>query len=239
VLERLVIVDYQEGAGGEFMASFVSAHWGHSLSTDPQSRGDTVQKWLNTQSLVRPQWNAKFEQHLQEFVDLCAVQSIGDIAVPYHLYKWPHQVNTIKSVCPYVRFVKINADKYLAEIAADFQRKVTDRILTMSDFGEVSLFLRDQTHQHKIHCLELFKQQQLTLKHMRPDLVFDPGAKTLPSQDIEIDYGDFFVNFHRTEPAYHELCRRLDLEPQPKLLQQLIERNQKNLQSQQQYLSTL
>lgn len=239
MIEQLVVVDYQEGAGGEFMASFVGAHWGHELSMDSQNHGHAVQKWLNTQSLVRSDWDQQFEQHLCEFVELCRVKDISSIAVPYHLYKWPHHCNIITDVCSHTRFVKINAANYLDSISADFQRKVINRILTTKDFGEVALFLNDQDSAHKIHCLELFRRGELTLKHMRPDFVFDPGLKQLPSQDIQIDYGDFFVNFHCTPAAYHQLCEQLGLVPQPYLLQQLVDRNKKNLQDQQQYLSTL
>lgn len=51
----------------------------------------------------------------------------------------------------------------------------------------------------------------------------------LPSTDIEISYNDFFVNFNNTVDKYNLLCHRLDIIPNHSLIEQLINRNTKNL----------
>ena len=239
MIEQLVIVDYQEGAGGEFLASFISAHWGHAITPDPQSQGNKIQKWLNSHSLVRPTWDQDFESNFAEFVALCKQHNIAQLSVPYHLYKWPGHCNHISKQIPHTRFVRIDATDYLDQVSADFQRKVLRRRLGSADFGEIKFFLQEQSAEHRQRCMDLLRQGTLTLANLRPDFEFYPVQRTLPSQDIVINYGDFFVNFDHTPRAYHELCRNLNLEPNLDLLQQLIDRNQKNLQAQKEYLSTL
>jgi len=66
-----------------------------------------------------------------------------------------------------------------------------------------------------------------------------PGLRTLPSNDIEIDYGDFFCNFDQTAKAYEELCAKINITPNFGLLSALLERNQKNQQDLDKHLSTL
>lgn len=239
MLEQLVIVDYQEGAGGEFLASFVSAHWGHDITPNPQSQGNRVQKWLNSHSLVRPQWDQNFELNFAEFITLCEQHSIKQISVPYHLYKWPDHCERISNQIAHTRFVQIDVSGYLDHISADFRRKVLRRRLHSADFGEIKFFLQGQNIEHQRRCMNLFRQGTLTLVDIRPEFESYSGQKTLPSRDIKINYGDFFVDFDRTPAAYQQLCENLNMTPNPDLLQQLIDRNRKNLQAQQEYLSTL
>lgn len=239
MIEQLVVVDYQEGAGGEFLASFISAHWGHALTPYPQSQGNRIQKWLNTYSLVRSTWDQDFESNFAEFVALCEQHSITQISVPYHLYKWPSHCDRISKQITHTRFVQIDVTDCLDCVSADFQRKVLHRPLGSADFGEIKFFLQGQTAEHQRRCMDLLRQGTLTLANLRPDFEFYPGQRTLPSTDIVIKYSDFFVNFDRTPMAYHELCDKLKLNPNLALLQQLIDRNQKNLQAQKEYLSTL
>ena len=51
MLEQLIVIDYQEGAGGEFIASWLSAHFGQRLETDLQNNPNYLQKWLNSQGI--------------------------------------------------------------------------------------------------------------------------------------------------------------------------------------------
>ena len=139
---KLIVVDYQEGAGGEFMARFISAHFGHSLTFDQQADPDQIQKWLNSHSIIDSNWNQRFKTAFQVFVELCQRQQITEIAVPYHLYKWPDHIDKILEQVPNTRFVKINCDNYLAEVNADFQRKVLDH--PIKNFSEVQFLLRNK-----------------------------------------------------------------------------------------------
>lgn len=227
VIEQLIVVDYQEGAGGEFVANWLSAHFGHAVAENQQTHPSYVQKWLNSHSLIYNDWSLNFDQYLDQFQQLCEAQAISRVAVPYHLYKYPSHVDALSKRFS-TRFVKINCENFLDHVHGEFRRKVWDRILGPADLGEIKFMLSNQPKYKKLHCLELLKQDQLTYQ----DLVALPPPKTikhLPSTDIEIFYGDFFVDFDRTPLAYQQLCSKLLISPQPELLQFLIDRNRKNL----------
>ena len=239
MLDQLIVVDYQEGAGGEFFASWLSSHFGHRLVENLQKNPDYCQKWLNSYSLVTNEWDEKFADFFQTFLTTCQGQGITRLAVPYHLYKWPHHVDTIKNCCPHVRFVRINCKGYEQEISAEFRRKVCSKKLGSEDFGMVKFMLTHRTKEEIKHALALFKAQELTFNDLEPFRIQQTSLKNLPSRDVEIDYQDFFVNFDNTKTAYQQLCVDLDMSPDITLLNALIDRNKKNWQDLQQYLNTL
>lgn len=239
MLERLIVVDYQEGAGGEFVASWLSSHFGHQLAENLQKNPNYYQKWLNSHSLITKEWCHSFAGFFREFITTCQSQGITQIAVPYHLYKWPHHVDIIKDCCPYVRFVRINCNGYEHEVSAEFQRKVCSKKLEPADFGMIKFMLTHRTKEEITHALALFKNQQLTFNDLVPNGNNPIQLKNLPSQDVEISYQDFFVNFACAEQAYKQLCVDLDILPDAALLDALIERNKKNWQDLQEYLNTL
>ena len=239
MLDQLIVVDYQEGAGGEFIASWLSSHFGHQLIQDPQKNPNYCQKWLNSHSLVNKEWNKEFVDFFQTFLTTCKSQSIKQIAVPYHLYKWPYHVDIIKDYCPGVRFVRINCNGYEQEISIEFQRKVCLKKLGPSDFDMLKFMLTHRSKEEIKHVLALFKKQELVFNDLIPFNIQQKELKNLPSQDVEINYQDFFVNFANTQTAYNQLCVDLGISPNITLLGALIDRNKKNWQDLQECLNTL
>jgi hypothetical protein len=231
VLDQLIVVDYQEGAGGEFIASWLSAHYGHKLETDSQANPNYLQKWLNSYSLVYADWDENFANYLQIFLKECNSQGVSQLAVPYHLYKYPQHVEILGQYCA-TRFVRINCDGYQKQVFDDFKRKVLNRVLQARDFNEIKFLLQGQSKQRIAYCMQLFKKNQLTYQTLLCTEPLDE-PKTLPSNDIEILYKEFFVDFANTDLAYQKLCEQLQLHADAKLLDALIERNKKNLQQQQ------
>lgn len=230
MIEQLVVVEYFEGAGGEFFASFINAHWGQSLVADLQKSPDPLQKWLNSHSLVKLDWDVNFEKYALKFFELCKSQKIEQIAVPYHLYKWPKHQEILNRLCYNTRYVRINAQGYEQKLAKDFDRKVLNRVLDNSDFMEIKFLLNNKPKDHRIHCINLFRQHQLTLAIIDDRFkVPDYNLLRLCSQDIEISYKDFFIDFDATNSAYQQLCQSLNLNSDNKLLTMLIDRNRKNL----------
>jgi len=228
LVEQLIVVDYQEGAGGEFIASWLSAHFGQKLQTDLQSNPNHLQKWLNLHSLVQPDWQENFGNYLLTFNRECASQDIDKIAVSYHLYKYPEHVEILKTINQ-AKFVRINCVGFEARVDIDFNQKILDRVLL--DFAEVHFMLKNQTQEKIKHFLNLFKQKKLTYRDLVPGKI-DHASKQLPSDDIEIMYEDFFIDFKKTPKAYENLCDQLQLQPSVELLDALIDRNTKNLQHQ-------
>lgn len=232
-MDKFVVVDYQEGAGGEFMARFISAHFGHKLEFDQQEDPDHLQKWLNSNSLVAVDWAIRFQSYLEMFIEHCQDKNVSAIAVPYHLYKWPSHVHIIKQVIPNVRFVRINCEDSLSDITADFERKVLNRVIT--DFQELKFLLINRDRQVAKFMLELYQQKQLTYRDIFP--APPHSIRYLPSKDVEIQYRDFFSNFDRTKQAYEKLCSELNIAPDLIALSSLLERNQKNKQDLDKHLS--
>lgn len=228
MLDRLIVVDYQEGAGGEFIASWLSAHMGQQLESDLQARPNYLQKWLNSHRLIRKDWQQNFENYLIGFNNECANYGVNELAIPYHLYHYPNHVS-ILSRLNQARFVRINCDGYETQVYGDFCRKVLNRVLTVRDFAEIKFILQAQSQEKIQYCLDLFKKNQLTYKELM-DTGPSADLKTLPSRDIEIKYQDFFVDFTKTADAYQRLCDHLNLQANNDLLYQLIDRNKKNLQ---------
>ena len=229
MLDNFIVVDYYEGAGGEFMANWLSAHFGHVLYDDAQTNPVYCQKWFNSHSLIKPDWNYNFANYVQDFLIMCEQQNIKSLAVSYHLYKWPDHVKILSQV--QARFVKINSQGHEKQIRKDFDRKVLQRLLTKNDLPEVLFALKNQPQIHVDHCLNLLREGTLTWGDLRPRPQFC-CLQPLPSQDIEIFYNDFFVDFGKTQHAYLALCDKLHLLPRFDLLDALIERNKKNLAQQ-------
>jgi hypothetical protein len=232
-MDKLVVVDYQEGAGGEFIARFISSHFGHKLEFDQQQHPDTTQKWLNSNSIVNCDWDSKFENYFETFLMHCNQHKIKKIAVPYHLYKWPNHVKKILEKVNNTRFVKINCDKHTDKVFCEFDRKVLSR--SIKDFSELQFLLQHKNKEYINFVLKLYRQEKLTYRDMFPQQ--QPRLQILPSNDVEIQYEDFFCNFDQTPHAYQTLCKELEIDSDPVLLSMLLDRNKKNYQSLKDHLS--
>lgn len=228
MIEQLIVVDYQEGAGGEFVSNWLSAHFGQKLETDLQLNPNYLQKWLNSHSLIQSDWRKNFNKYLLMFNDECTKRGVRSIAVSYHLYKYPEHVEILKKVNQ-PRFVRINCTGYEDQVVRDFRRKVLDRVLGPGDFAEIKFILCNQPQEKVKHYMDLYRRQALTYCKL---LSYDPKIelKHLPSNDVEITYKDFFVDFDQTPTAYQTLCSQLQLTPNAQLLDALIDRNKKNQQ---------
>lgn len=227
------MVDYQEGAGGEFIARFISAHFGHRLEFDQQTQPDHIQKWLNSHSLITQDWDENFATYLDTFLSNCDQQGINDLAVPYHLYKWPNHVKIMLDQLPQTRFVKINCETHNQQVNADFQRKVLDKPII--DFQELQFLLSNRDRNFITDVLKLYQQKKLTYRDIVTD--YNSQLKSLPSSDIEIIYSDFFCDFDRTADAYKRLCSELTLPSNDTLISALLDRNKKNKQDLDKHLS--
>jgi hypothetical protein len=232
-VNKFIVVDYQDGAGGEFIARFISSHFGHKLEFDQQQNPDHTQKWLNSNSIVNPDWDWNFESYFETFLLHCDQHNIKEIAVPYHLYKWPDHVRKICAKVNNTRFIKINCDKHIDKIFLEFDRKVSSR--PIQDFFELQFLLQNKNKQYVDSVLKLYRQKTLTYGDMFPG--HQHQLQTLPSNDIEIQYEDFFCNFDKTTHAYQTLCQELDIDPNHDLLSLLLDRNKKNYQSLNDHLS--
>jgi hypothetical protein len=234
MIDQLIVVDYVEGSGGEFFANFLSAHFGSKLEFDAQRSPNFLQKWLNSQSLVVKNWDQEFRNQLIEFQDLCDRSLMSRLAIPYHLYKWPHHIDIISEMFP-TRFVKINVVGFEHLIRSDVERKVWFRKMTKKDVGEVQFLLQRLDLDQQQIVLNLYRKQELIFK----DLVggnLETGESP-PTRDIEIFYKDFFQDFDCTVNAYKKLCAELKIIPDFALLNKLIDRNKKNWQDLQSYMS--
>jgi len=243
MLEKIIVVDYAEGAGGEFFSGVLTEH----LHGD-QTRW--LQKYFNSQSLICADWDINFEKYLDEFLLLCNTENVKNIAIPYHLYKWPHHQTLFNRIATTVRFVKINNNGNDHNVALDFLRKIY--LQKVTDISDLKFMLTNATATQKLQAIARFKNRALygldvklildnkaisTLN--RRQLIDTTLAKqvTLPTSDIEINYDDFFVNFADIADKYYLLCTMLDLVPDPGKLEALVKRNKLNLEQLNQFIT--
>lgn len=244
MLSKFVVVDYFEGAGGEYLAYFISSHnefLSYDLTNyDMQAIDGTFLKYLNSQSIFNKTWDGHFDENFRNFINMCN----SSIAIPYHLYRWPTHIDIIKNQQPNTRFVKINySEDRRNDIFLNFARKILFKKFSKFDISEIKFLithfssLDKKTVLQKLKTNDLYFLDFILLRNKIPitsenrkSIVFDLQNKKniCPSTDIAIEYDDFFVNFERTHEAYSKLCDQLEISPDIKKLATLVERNTKN-----------
>jgi hypothetical protein len=236
----MIIVDYLDGAGGEYFSYFLSGH-AELLDYQPNELDMQVPadfKFLNTQSLMTPDWDNQFISAFKNFNF-----ANKKLAAPYHLYKWPGHVEQILQVNPAVRFVNINSDRDNYLVKMDFLRKIWLRKLTNKDLPEIKILTNQLDQASKITLIQKLKSNtllQLDIELARDQLPINRANRlkkidefinhrlTTPSSDITINYRDFFIEFTNTKSAYDKLCAELNFQPDYSKLDLLLARNKKN-----------
>jgi hypothetical protein len=236
-----IFVDYVDGAQGELLAYFLNSHaelGNHSLlDHNIQELNGAEFKWFNNHSLGCLDWDKNFVQYLHTWMS----QPLRAQVLTYHLYKYPHHVDLIKELVPNVHFIKINSAGYENFYKYDYIRKILFRKLNKKNLAEIK-FLIPETF--KIPIIQLLKQDRLlgidiilanlgvpSNVHARVKFVQDFLDRVMipPSNDIVIDYHDWFLDPARTPNAYLELCNKLKICPDPDKLDKLIMRSKINL----------
>jgi hypothetical protein len=126
----------------------------------------------------------------------------------------------------------------------DFIRKVWLKKFNISDLAEIKFLTQnfsledkkiiiDQLQQNKLLWLDLFllKQKIPLSTDSRLTAINDFQTfpkKVCPTNDIVVEYDDFFIDFDRTPGAYKQLCDQLEILPSADKLDKLIHRNKKN-----------
>jgi len=231
MLEQIIVVDYVDGAGGEYFAQFFNSHL-HTIDYV------WLRKYFNSQSLVIEQWDLNFDQHLDEFLSLCEQRRIQQIAVPYHLYKWPNHLAKFSRIAKTVRAVQINSTHYARAVAIDFLRKIYLCPVNKKDISQLAYLTKSATQEQKRQLKEQLDAN--TLQWIDVTILLNNSTKkqlvdqvltrklTCPSQDLCIDYGDFYVDYNDIDNKYCLLCKELELVPNQQLLNSLIDRNKEN-----------
>jgi hypothetical protein len=234
----MIIVDYVDGAGGEYMSYFLDSHKELSNYAPDQHNMQLPARYkiLNTTSLMNSNWDEDFAN------EYCKIKN--DIkVVSYHLYKFPHHIDIIRNIDPAVRFVKIDSNSNDKLIKYDFLRKVYLKKFTNKDLHEIKILINTYDNNKKITVLqklkmgdlyhidlELIRRNKVVNRKNRLDAIYDFVDKkiTPPTTDIIISYTDFFIDFARTPDAYQTLCNQLNIDYDSTKLQLLLERNKQN-----------
>jgi hypothetical protein len=239
MLEKIIIVDYVEGAGGEYFSQFLNNHL-------HKSEDVWLQKYFNSESLIIELWDQKFTEYLGNFLSLCYKRAVTEIAIPYHLYKWPQHLALFNQISKNVRAVKINSTKYNHEVTIDFLRKIYLCPVEKTQMSQLSYYIKSATDQQKQQINELLRTN--TLQWIDVRILLDNTTKrqlidkilarniSCPSQDIEINYGTFYVDYNKIDDKYNLLCKQLGITPDNILLTELITRNQTNWATLSQYI---
>lgn len=238
-MPKIIIVDYIEGAGGEYLANFINSHRGfyneRPMRENMQGSDPPLMKYLNYTSLIDGDWDKQFATYLDWFIQQCVQKGVEQIAVPYHLYKWPDHIEIISSRLPNTRYVKIDASNVRKQVTMDFFRKVYYRTLTKKHLSEIKFMSTDPDIIIKRLPMSYIDMYLLNRgikpsdierqKILNRDLC---SNKVPPSDDIVIDYTTWFDTFISLEIEYKKLCDNLGISTQPNLLALLMKRNTEN-----------
>lgn len=240
-MSSTVFVDYADGAQGETLAYFLNSHreFGDHEFVDQnlQTVNGVGIKWFNSHSLVNLDWQDNFESYLSSW----HADSSRAKVLSYHLYKYPGHIHILQTWIPDVRFVRINSAGYEKFYKYDYIRKVLLRKLDKQNLNEIKFLTPEQ---YKIKIVQLLQTNQL----LGVDLVLARANQAItrqnrqtyihnfldqqitpPSQDIEINYHDWFLSTDSTAQAYQQLCDQLKICPDADKLHTLILKNHRNL----------
>jgi hypothetical protein len=241
MLDRLVVVDYVDGAGGEYISTILNQHEEFNSGTVTEE----TQKWLNSRrQLNAKNWDSVFESECQLFVDRCAKENITDIAIPYHCYLYPKHIDVLKKYAKDTRFVNIDMGQHYNMVIMEYARKVLFRPLTKANFNEIKYRIRDPKADDSKELVNLMMQNKLFAidlilyrdglritkenRQTRISYLLD-RRRSSPSDDIILDYGNTFVLLDNLEKSYYTLCNSLNIQPNTEILDSMYNRNTINL----------
>jgi len=238
MLSSLVVVDYIEGAGGEFLSQTINRHNGFSDIV-------VLQKWFNSERHIIPNWEDEFAHRADAFVSQCETQLVNNIAVSYHLCFYPEQIEVLRLLSDNTRFVKIDSTGYANMVKMDFVRKVLFNRINKTQIREVKYRIRDDRGPLAHKLLNLLMNNQLlgidlVLYKRKLDITKDNRESVFnqlmektdvcPTNDITISYEDFFVNLDNLKKSYYNLCNSLNIVPSEAIAESMLIRNTKNLE---------
>lgn len=248
MLEKLIIVDYTAGCGGEYLSNFISSHTDFYSSCpmvgDMQTVAGGIQKYFISAEIRYSNWDQLFNQYLLDFLKLCAAQQIKNVCVPYHLYKHPRHIQELLKIFPPTRFIKIGCDINNQLPKFDFIRKVLLTKFSKHNISKLKYYIEDFNQSQKNKVIQQLQSNNLLLldidliKNNKPVNLqtrkeristFLSNTNTAPTNDIEISYESMFTNFSQTRGCYDKLVNSLGIKPEYDKLELLLTRNRKNL----------
>lgn len=249
MLDRLVVVDYIEGAGGEYLSNVINSHKefnssANPLVAQPHNTVDVPQKWFNSQRHVIPNWADEFENQADLFLDECRQRDIHNLSVTYHLYMHPEHAELMKPLSANTRFVKINSQGHEQMVFMDFVRKVLFNPISKQQIREVKYRIRGDRSAQAYSLISLLMQGRLfgidlvlykfglPINRANRQEWLDYVSKKVevcPTNDITISYEDFFISFDKLKKSYYNLCNGLNIVPNEDIVGAMLERNKRNL----------
>lgn len=255
MLNTLIVIDYAEGAGGEYFANMLNSHQEFNSAAEPlatslQQVKDYRLKWFNSNSLIHPDWSENIKSYTDQFLKMCSHSYVEHIAVPYHLYRYPKHQEVFKTLSKNTKFISIDCTPEHKLVNQDYIRKILFQQLTKKDIHTVSYLSKNCTDSVKNQLIDLLKHEKLygidlelarsgqdlsdTNRKQLIDKILTRTVKTV-ANDLVIGYKDFFVSFDITKEKYYNLCKDLNINPNDRILSAMIERNKKNFESLQEF----
>lgn len=249
MLTNLIVIDYSEGSGGEYISNIINSHKGfYNESPEVENLQDVpnlIQKYFNSKSLISADWDENFDFYINDFLNQCKQLGVDSVAISYHLHKFPNHITIINQHIPQVRYVKIDQTNCEYLIKLDFIRKILFREFKSQNWDELKYRIHHLDKTKQIKIIDLFKHDALlgmdilliennlsvTYEHRSRliDQILNRSNK-LPSNDISINYEDFFIKFDNIKNKYYNLCNALKLKADDKILRSMTQRNKKNYQ---------
>jgi hypothetical protein len=250
MLDRLVVVDYIEGAGGEYLSNVINHHKEFNsangpLVQQPHNHVDVPQKWFNSQRHVIPNWDTEFESQSKLFLNECRVRNIDNLSVTYHLCIHPEHLELMRPLSNNTRFVKIDSTGHERTVKMDFIRKVLFNSIHKKQIREVKYRIGNShgplardligvLMQGKLYGIDLVLYKRgLPITRENREITFNQllnKKENCPSNDLTVLYENFFVSLDKLEKSYYTLCDSLNILPNTEILNAMLIRNQKNLE---------
>lgn len=236
MLDRLVVVDYIEGAGGEYLSQSINSHAEFDNSM-------VLQKWFNSQRHIIHNWDIEFVEQAHLFLAQCTQQQVKNLAISYHLYFHPGHIELLKPLSKHTQFITIDSTGHEQMVKMEFIRKVLFNSISKQKIKEVKYRVQADRGPQAYKLIELLMQEKLygidlvlykwglPITRENRENAFNQllnKKEKCPTNDITILYKDFFVSFDKTEKSYYNLCESLNITPSSEILNAMLVRNKAN-----------
>lgn len=238
MLDRLVVVDYIEGAGGEYLSQSINSHAEFDDST-------ILQKWFNSRRHIIPNWSCEFRGQTKLFLDHCEQLQVKNLSISYHLYFHPEQIELLKPLSNRTQFITIDSTGHEQMVKMEFARKVLFNPVGRQQLREVKYRIQEDRSPQAYTLLNLLMQGKLygidlVLYKRKLPITRENRENTFiqlldkkekcPTDDITILYEDFFVSFDKLEKSYYNMCESLNITPNRNILNAMLVRNKANFE---------
>jgi hypothetical protein len=241
---NIIFVDYPDGAGGEYLSHMISLHSDFYKSeyttadTHRHNYGNSIINQLNsTRYQNYSNWESIAESTFNKLKKDLELLDCDNICIPYHVCYHNHY-KLLKNIFPKCTIIRIKP--------ADNQSWHCVNLEILRKVFLVKFSLHDIKHTMQFNQKKKIKLNDflgLDVILLRRDLDITSGNRssivkevllakieTWDLCDYEIIWDNFYGNISNIPKEYLRLCNFLNITPNNQILNEVVTRNQKNLE---------